>query len=104
MRAEKLTLYKALLREIGLDDKRVDKAAKLKDMDELEIEDGKLAGIDELKKTEAEEWAEFIPEMARRGAPVPTPPKQEPAPNQPNERAVQIAKERHEKLYGKSEE
>lgn len=103
--AEKLGLYKALLREIGLDEKRVEKAAALKKLDELTVEDGKLAGYDELKAAEAEEWSVFIPQpQGVHGQNVATPPKTEPTAEQPNQRALEIAKQRHEKLYGKSEE
>ena len=104
-KADKLSLYKELLEEIGLDKKRIDKVAKLKNLDELTVSDGKLEGYDELKASEAEEWAEFIPQpQGVKGQSVPTPPKTEPTGEQPNPRAVQIAKERHEKMYGKSEE
>lgn len=103
--AEKLGLYKGLLREIGLDEKRVEKAALLKSMDELTVgEDGKLEGYDELKASEAEEWAAFIPQTNLQVPPVATPPKSEPTGDAPNPRAVEIAKQRHEKLFGKSEE
>ena len=103
--AEKLELYKGLLREIGLDEKRVEKAARLKPLDELSVKDGSLDGYEELKKAEADEWAEFIPQsQGTHGQSVPNPPKGEPTGDQPNPRAVEIAKQRHEKLYGKSEE
>ena len=107
--AEKLELYKGLLREIGLDETRVELAAKVKALDELTVEDGKLAGYDELKASEADTWKPFIPQVQPpRGQQVPggdqTPPPNPQEGEQPNERAVQIARERHEKLYGKSEE
>ena len=103
--AVKLGLYKGLLREIGLDEKRVEKAAQLKKLDELTVTDGKLDNYEELKEAEADEWSVFIPQpQGVQGQNVATPPKSEPAGDQPNQRAVEIAKQRHEKLYGKSEE
>ena len=102
--AEKLSLYRALLRDIGLDERRVEKASLLKNLAELTVEDGKLAGYDELKEAEAEEWAAFIPQTNVQGAQVDTPPQTPPTGEQPNQRALDIARERHEKLYGKSEE
>lgn len=103
--AEKLELYKGLLREIGLDEKRVEKAARLKPLDELTVEDGALAGYEELKASEAEEWADFIPQsQGTHGQNLATPPKAEPTGVQANEIAVRIAKERHERMYGKDEE
>lgn len=102
--AEKLELYKGLLREIGLDEKRVDKAARLKPLDELSVEDGKLAGYEELKASEAEEWAEFIPQsQGAHGQNVPNPPKGEPTGDGPDESIATALKARHERLYGKAE-
>ena len=102
--AEKLSLYKSLLREIGLDEKRVEKAAKLKDLSELTVEDGKLAGYDELKEAETEDWKDFIPQVSTRGAKVPTPPASEPTDDQADPSIKAALQARHERLYGKSEE
>ena len=104
--AEKLELYKGLLREIGLDDKRVEKASAMKKLDELTIgEDGKLDGYDDLKKAESEYWAEFIPQsQGTHGQAVPNPPKGEPTGGEANPLAAQVVSRRHERLYGKSEE
>lgn len=103
--AEKLELYKGLLREIGLDEKRVDKAARLKPLGELTVEDGKLAGYDELKASEAEEWAEFIPKSTGvHGQKVPTPPKSEPSEDGPDPAIQAALRARHERLYGKAEQ
>lgn len=102
--AEKLSLYKSLLRDIGLDEKRVEKAAKLKDLSELAVEDGKLAGYDELKESEAEDWKDFIPQVSTRGAKVPTPPASEPTDDQADPSIKAALQARHERLYGKSEE
>ena len=102
--AEKLELYKGLLREIGLDEKRVEKAARLKPLDELTVEEGALAGYEELKKAEAEEWAEFIPQsQGTHGQVVPTPQKGEPTGDGPDASISQALRERHERLYGKAE-
>lgn len=104
--AEKLELYKGLLREIGLDEKRVDKAARLKSLNELTIgEDGKLEGYDELKAAEAEEWAEFIPQPTGvKGQSVPNPPQGNPVGPQPSQVALDVINRRQERMYGKNEE
>lgn len=101
--AEKLSLYKSLLREIGLDEKRVEKAAKLKDLSELAVEDGKLAGYDELKEAEAEDWKDFIPVINHHGQNVPNPPKNEPTDDQPDPAIKEMLAQRHADLYGKEE-
>ena len=103
--AEKLELYKGLLREIGLDEKRVDKAARLKSLDELTVEDGALAGYDELKKAEAEEWAEFIPQsQGTHGQKVPNPPKGGEVPEGADPEIAKMLKQRHDDLFGKADE
>lgn len=103
--AEKLELYKGLLREIGLDEKRVEKAARLKAMDELTVEDGKLAGYEELKAAEAEEWAEFIPQSTGiKGQSVPNPPQGNPTPEGADPEIAKMLAQRHADLYGKAEE
>lgn len=102
--AEKLSLYKALLREIGLDEKRVEKAARLKDLSELAVEDGKLAGYDELKESETAEWEAFIPQVNTRGARVPTPPASEPTDDQADPAIKAMLEQRHADLFGKATE
>ena len=103
--AEKLELYKGLLREIGLDEKRVDKAARLKSLDELTVEDGKLEGYEELKKAEAEEWAEFIPQsQGTHGQNVPNPPQGSHVPEGADPEIAKMLKQRHDDLFGKADE
>lgn len=102
--AEKLELYKGLLRDIGLDEKRVEKAARLKPLDELSVEDGKLAGYEELKASEADEWAEFIPQpQGAHGQNVPNPPKGENVPNGADPEIAKMLEQRHSDLYGKAD-
>ena len=103
--AEKLELYKGLLREIGLDEKRVEKAARLKPLDELTVEEGALAGYEELKKAEAEEWAEFIPQSnGTHGQNVPNPPRGNNVPEGADPEIAKMLQQRHEDLFGKAEE
>lgn len=103
--AEKLELYKGLLREIGLDEKRVEKAARLKPLDELDVEDGALKGYDELKRAEAEEWAEFIPQpTGKHGQNVPNPPKGDTVPEGADPEIAKMLQQRHDDLFGKAEE
>ncbi len=103
--AEKLELYKGLLREIGLDEKRVEKAARLKPLDELTIDDdGKLAGYEELKASEAEEWADFIPQsQGTHGQNLATPPKAEPTAQGADPEIAKMLEQRHADLYGAAE-
>ena len=102
-KAEKLSLYRALLRDIGLDEKRVEKASLLKNLDELTVEDGKLVGYEELKEAEAEEWAAFIPQTNVQGAQVPTPPQGGQVKPGADPEISKMLEQRHADLYGTAE-
>ena len=78
--AEKVTnskksAYKQLLKEIGISDKRIDAVAKLAELDKIKLDkEGKIEGIDDLKKALAEEWSDFIVKDGKEGAGTATPP------------------------------
>lgn len=73
--ASKRAAYKALLKEIGIADKRVDAVAKLAELDKIKLDkDGKIDGAEDLKKALSEEWAEFIVKTGTEGAGTATPP------------------------------
>lgn len=74
-KATKTEVFKALLKEIGISEKRIDSVAKVSDIDGLKLDkDGKIEGIDELKKSLETEWADFIVKEESKGANVATPP------------------------------
>jgi len=67
--------YKALLKEIGISDKRIDSVAKLAELDKIKLDkDGKIEGSGDLKKALKEEWADFIVTEGKEGAGTATPP------------------------------
>lgn len=71
----KKAAYKALLKEIGIADKRIDAVARLAELDKITLdEDGKITGADELKKSLQEEWSDFIVKEGSKGADFSTPP------------------------------
>jgi hypothetical protein len=72
--------------------------------EEVLPDDGSVKDQDALIEGVKADWAEFIPKKEIKGADPENPPKVGNAPKGANPRAVQIAKERHERLYGKSEE
>ena len=77
-KAEKVELYRALLRESKVEEKRIDSILKVTDVDKLTVKDGKLDDVEGLKKSIAEEWSGFIVETSAKGAKVDNPPaKQE---------------------------
>lgn len=73
-RATRQQLYRSLLQESGIADKRIDTVLKVADLDALQIEDGKVTNADDMKAKITEEWADLIPAEAMRGANVDTPP------------------------------
>lgn len=72
----KMAAYKALLKEIGISEKRVDSVAKLAELDKIKLDnDGKIEGIEDLKKSLSEEWSDFIVKDGKEGAGTSTPPE-----------------------------
>lgn len=72
--AEKGALYREMLREIGVDETRIDAIMKVTDLDGVEIEDGKISGLDKVMESARDEWSAFITEDKSKGAHVDNPP------------------------------
>lgn len=71
----KTKALKALLKEIGVSDKRIDAVVKVTDLDGIKLTDkGEIEGVDALKKSLSEEWSDFIATTQTKGADVSTPP------------------------------
>lgn len=71
----KKAAYKALLKEVGISEKRIDAVAKLVELDKIKLDkDGKIEGTEDLKKALAEEWSDFIVKDGKEGAGTSTPP------------------------------
>ena len=71
----KTAAYKSLLKSIGISEKRIDAITKLAELDKIELDkDGNIEGSDELKKSLAEEWSDFIVKDGKEGANTSTPP------------------------------
>lgn len=73
-KAEKTALYKALLKEAGVNEKRVDSVLRVADLSKVEIKDGKIKDADKLTESIKTEWADFIVQTQTKGAKVTTPP------------------------------
>ena len=74
-KANKKNAYRALLKDVGITEKRLDAVLKVTDFDSIELgEDGAIKNADELKKTAKTEWAEFIGTKSEQGANTPNPP------------------------------
>lgn len=74
-KAKKEEAYKALLKDAGVSEKRIDAILKVTDLDkEALTEDGKFENASELKKSIKTEWADFIVTSGKQGADTPNPP------------------------------
>lgn len=74
-KAKKDAAYKALLKEAGVSEKRIDAVLKVSDIDSLEFdEEGKVVNQKDLIKTIKSEWSDFIVKEGEKGADVSNPP------------------------------
>jgi hypothetical protein len=102
VKAQKTELYKKLLKDAKVSEKRIDTILRVSDVDGLELDkDGDVKDADAVKKKIAEEWADFIVAEGAQGAPTPTPPKGEGGgtPGTPS-RAAELAAKYRANLYG----
>lgn len=73
--ANKTKALKALLKDIGITEKRIDAVAKVTDISSISLgEDGKIVDEDKLKENLKKEWSDFISTTSEKGANTPTPP------------------------------
>jgi len=73
--AKKESAFKAILKEIGIPEKRIDSVIKVSDVGKIEFDDeGKVKEGDKLKESLKTEWADFIPTTKTEGAKTATPP------------------------------
>lgn len=74
-KAKKEEAYKALLKDAGVSEKRIETILKVTDLDkEALTEDGKFENASDLKKSIKTEWADFIVTSGKQGADTPNPP------------------------------
>ena len=72
---KKEAAYRALLRDVGVSEKRIDAVLKVTSLDDLTLDEkGCLEGSADLKKAIKTEWADFIVSEGRKGAETETPP------------------------------
>lgn len=70
LQRKKKSIYKEILKEAGIQDKRIDAVLKVSGdvIDKIELDDnGKAKGADDLKKAAADEWKEFIAKEETHG-------------------------------------
>lgn len=71
---EKARLYRSLLRETGIDEKRLESVMKVTDLGKISVTDGAIDNPEEVKNAIVSEWGDFIAHKATAGATVDTPP------------------------------
>lgn len=75
-KANKKSAYRALLKDVGVTENRLDAVLKVTDLDGIELdENGTLKNADELKKNAETEWADFIGKKLEKGAETTKPPE-----------------------------
>lgn len=73
--AKKENAFKAMLKEIGIPEKRIDSVLKVSDVNKIEFDDeGKVKEGEKLKEGLKTEWADFIPTTKTEGAKTANPP------------------------------
>ena len=72
--ASKAEAYRAILKEIGVSEKRIDSIIKITDIDGLEMDGNGFKDVEKIKKDASEEWADFITTTTQKGADTTTPP------------------------------
>lgn len=77
--AQKEKIFRALLAEAGISDKRFDSIIRVSDLSNIEIgEDGKAKDSDSIVEGIKSEWADFIVTEGKQGADVSKPPANDP--------------------------
>lgn len=73
--AKKSSAYKALLKEAGISEKRLDSIIRVTDLSKVELDDeGKIKDPEELTNNIKNEWSDFIVTESKHGANVSNPP------------------------------
>lgn len=101
--ANKTSAYKALLKEAGISEKRIDSIIKVSAdaIDKLELkDDGSVKDSENIVKGIGEEWADFKVQEGKVGANTSVPPANNGGEPRAKSRAAQLASEYHANLYG----
>ena len=107
IKAKKTNVYKELLKEAKISEKRFDAIVKLSDEDIEKIEfdeNGKVKDKDNIIKSISDNWSEYVQNTETQGASTATPPANNGGDGKKISRARQIAQQYHDDLYGKIKE
>lgn len=100
--AIKAAYKRDVLKPAGIADRYIDDVMSVTNFDGMKLDaEGKLEKADDYKKTAETKWASFKASTRQEGARVDNPPAN-PAPGGANSRAAELAKQRHERMFGKA--
>lgn len=72
---KKENAFKALLKEVGISEKRIEAVLKVSDLSKVEFDDeGKIKDEEKMKADLKEEWSDFITSTSSKGAETSNPP------------------------------
>lgn len=71
---EKARLYRSMLREAGVDEKRIDSIIKVTDLSGIGVSEGAITDQESVMQAIGEEWGDFIVKTNTQGVKVETPP------------------------------
>ena len=98
---KKENAFRALLKEVGVSEKRIDAVVKVSAIDDLELDsDGKIKDADKKKENIKSEWADFIVTQETHGAKTSNPPAGDGNGNNGVSRAAEVAKKHYAAIYG----
>lgn len=93
--------YRAILKEAGVSEKRIDSIIKVSAVDEVELDDdGKIKDADKMKENIKTEWSDFIVKEGAQGADTKTPPPGDGKDSGQLSRAAMVAQKHYEAIYG----
>lgn len=72
---QKAALYRKLLIDAGVDQRRIDRIMRVSDLSKVTVKDGEIQDSEELTKAIKAEWADFIATETTQGVQVKTPPQ-----------------------------
>ena len=95
---------KQVLEAAGIGADYLDDVMAVAKLNDIELDDdGNIKGASELAEAAKSKWKSFVVQKEKKGAQVDTPPADKGGIEGANPRAVQIARERHERMYGKQQ-
>lgn len=101
-KAQKIELYRSLLKECKVEESRIPSILKVTDLAALSVKDGALDDLEKVKADIEKDYSGFIMKDRPKGADVDNPPENGGGGSPEPSRAAQLAAEYHKNLYGET--